>query len=280
MRLLWVIFRVSPHSPAAFATFAAEMAALLRKIWAVYAVVLFLVLMLVLGVPVLLLNMALTPGERALRRNVRFLHHVYTPIYLALIGIRLQVEGQEHLSAERSYVIVSNHVSALDFIVNARAYPGVFQFLAKQELHRVPVFGWVVKKMCLSVDRSNPASRARSVALLQERLAQGWSIFVYPEGRRNRTTEPLGPFYDGAFRVAIQTQAPIAVQTLTNMREICGKADGLDLRPGIVRIVWSKPIETAGMTLDDLPRLREQVRQTMLTHLNTLPSATSFAPTG
>lgn len=256
------------------------MTVVLRKIWAVYAITLFLLLMLVLGVPVLLMNMALTPGERALRRNVRFLHHVYTPIYLALIGIRLRVEGRAHLSPEGSYVLVSNHVSALDFIVNARAYPGVFQFLAKRELHRVPVFGWVVKKMCLSVDRSDPASRARSVALLQERLAQGWSIFVYPEGRRNRTAEPLGPFYDGAFRVAIQTQAPIAVQTLTNMREICGKADGLDLRPGTVRIVWSKPIETAGMTLDDLPRLREQVRQTMLAHLNTFPSASSYATTG
>ncbi|MCS6929234.1 MAG: 1-acyl-sn-glycerol-3-phosphate acyltransferase [Saprospiraceae bacterium] len=243
------------------------MVAVLRKIWAVYAVVLFLLLMLVLGVPVLLLHMALTPGERALRRNVYFLHHIFTPIYLALIGIRLRVEGREYLSPERSYVIVSNHVSALDFIVNARAYPGVFQFLAKQELHRVPIFGWVVKKMCLSVDRSDAASRARSLMLLRERLAKGWSIFVYPEGRRNRTAEPLGPFYDGAFRVAIQTQAPIAVQTLTNMREICGKADGLDLRPGVVHIVWSKPIETVGMTLEDLPYLREQVQQTMLKHI-------------
>ncbi len=256
------------------------MEAALRKIWAIYAVALFLLLMLVLGVPILLLNMALMPGERALRRNVRFLHHVYTPIYLALIGVRLRIEGQQYLSPERSYVIVSNHVSALDFIVNARAYPGVFQFLAKQELHRVPVFGWVVKKMCLSVDRSNPASRARSLALLQERLAQGWSIFVYPEGRRNRSSEPLGPFYDGAFRVAIQTQAPIAVQTLTNMREICGKADGLDLRPGVVRIVWSAPIETAGMTLDDLPQLREQVRRAMLTHLETSPSTPTAVSAG
>jgi len=254
-------------------TFAAEMTAVFRKIWGAYAVVLFLLLMLVLGVPVLLFFMAFMPGEQALRRSIFYLHHIFTPIFLALIGIRLSIDGQEYLSAERSYVIVSNHASALDFIVNARAFPGIFQFLAKEELHRVPVFGWVVKKMCLSVDRSDRASRARSVALLRERLLQGWSIFIYPEGRRNRTAEPLGPFYDGAFRVAIQTQAPIAVQTLVNMRNICSSAAGLDLHPGTVHIIWSPPIETAGMTLDDLPRLREQVRQVMLAHLlNTQPA--------
>ncbi len=249
------------------------MGGLLRKIWAAYAVVLFLLLMLVLGVPVLLFHMAIMPGERALRRNVHFLHHVFTPIFLALIGIRLQVEGLKHLTPGRSYVLVSNHLSALDFIVNAHAYPGVFQFLAKQELHRVPIFGWVVRKMCVSVDRSNPSSRTRSLAVLQQRLAQGWSIFIYPEGRRNRSAEPLGHFYDGAFRLAIQTQAPIAVQTLVNMRDICGKADGLDLRPGTVHIHWSKPIETAGLTLEHVPQLREQVRQTMLASLAAASSA-------
>ncbi len=252
----------------------------LRKVWAVYAVALFLLLMLTFGVPVLLWHMMWMPGERALRRNIHFLHHVFTPVFLGCIGVRLKVEGQEHVSPQRAYVIVSNHVSALDFIVNARAFPGVFQFLAKQELHRIPIFGWVVKKMCLSVDRSNPTSRARSLALLQERLAKGWSIFVYPEGRRNRTAEPLGPFYDGAFRVAVQTQAPVAVQTLVNMRDICGKADGLDLRPGVVRIVWSKPIETTGMSMDDVPRLREQVRRIMLEHCSPDTSPTRFAFSG
>lgn len=249
------------------------MTAVFRTIWGAYAVVLFLLLMLVLGVPVLLFFRAFMSGEQALRRSIFYLHHIFTPIYLTLIGVRLQIDGQEHLLPERSYVIVSNHVSALDFIVNARAFPGIFQFLAKQELHRVPVFGWVVKQLCLSVDRSDRVSRARSVALLRERLQQGWSVFIYPEGRRNRTAEPLGPFYDGAFRIAIQTQAPIAVQTLVNMRNICGRAAGLDLHPGTVHIVWSPPIETAGMTLDDLPRLREQVKQMMLTHLlNTQPA--------
>ncbi|MCK6692945.1 MAG: 1-acyl-sn-glycerol-3-phosphate acyltransferase, partial [Thermoanaerobaculia bacterium] len=188
---------------------------LFRNLWAIYAVTLFLIMMAI-TMPVILLNMLFSPGPKALRRNIHFLHHIFTPTFLSLIGVRLNVVGRENLAPSTSYVIIGNHSSALDFIVNAAAFPGVFRFLAKQELHKVPVFGWVVKKMCLSVDRSSAMSRARSVVELKQQLAEGWSIFIYPEGGRNRTNELLAPFYDGAFRIAIQTKAPIAIQTIVN----------------------------------------------------------------
>lgn len=236
---------------------------LFRNFWAVYAVVLFILFMLI-STPVLLFNMVATPGEQALRRNIRYLHHVFTPGFLALVGIRVKVIGREKLDRSRSYVIVGNHNSALDFIANAEAFPGIFRFLAKQELHKIPVFGWVVKKMCLTVDRRSVMSRARSVVELKKQLAAGWSIFIYPEGGRNRTGTPLAPFYDGAFRIAIQTKAPIAVQTILNMKDISATARSIDLRPGTVHVAWDAPIETAQLTADDIPALKEQVRQTML----------------
>jgi 1-acyl-sn-glycerol-3-phosphate acyltransferase len=239
-----------------------------RKIWAVYAVLLF-ILMMFISMLVLLVNMALSPGNRALQRNIWYLHHVFTPTFLTLVGIRVQVEGAEKIQSGQSYVLVGNHSSALDFIVNAHAFPGVFQFLAKQELHKVPVFGWVVKKMCLTVDRSSAMSRARSVVDLKHQLAAGWSIFIYAEGGRNQTAEPLAPFYDGAFRIAIQTKAPIAIQTIVNMKDIASTAKAIDLRPGVVRIVWDGPFETADLSTADIPVLKEKVRQTMLRNLAT-----------
>jgi 1-acyl-sn-glycerol-3-phosphate acyltransferase len=234
-----------------------------RKIWAAYAVLLFLVLM-TLSLPVLLFFMIFTPGESALRNNIRYLHHFFTPAFLALIGVRLKVEGREKLDPKQSYVIVGNHSSSLDFIAHAHAFPGVFRFLAKQELQKIPVFGWVVKKMCLIVDRSSAMSRARSVVALRQQLSDGWSIFIYPEGSRNKTGGPLGPFYDGAFRIAIQTKAPVAIETITNMPHI---ASGYHLQPGVLRIVWDEPLPTEGMTADDIPALKEQVEQMMLRHL-------------
>lgn len=235
----------------------------LKKIWAVYAVLLFLVLM-TLSLPVLLIFMAVTPGERALRSNIFYLHHIFTPMFLTLVGIRLKVEGREKLDPRQSYVIVGNHSSSLDFIVHAHAFPGVFRFLAKQELQKIPVFGWVVKKMCLIVDRSSAMSRARSVVALKQHLTDGWSIFIYPEGSRNKTEDLLGPFYDGAFRIAIQTKAPLAVETITNMPRISA---GFSLRPGIVRIVWDTPIPTHEMRAEDIPALKERVEKMMLGRL-------------
>lgn len=235
-----------------------------RKIWATYAVLLFLLLM-TLSLPVLLIFMLLTPGERALRNNIFYLHHIFTPAFLALVGIRLKVEGREKLAPKQSYVIVGNHRSALDFIVHAHAFPGVFRFLAKQELQKIPVFGWVVKKMCLIVDRSSAMSRARSVVAIKQQLADGWSIFIYPEGSRNQTDDLLGPFYDGAFRIAIQTKAPLAVETIVNMSRI---SSGFSLRPGTVRIIWDAPIPTADLTAEDILSLKERVEKMMLGHLN------------
>ena len=232
----------------------------MAKIWAIYAAALFLILM-TLSLPIVGLNMLLTPGKRALRSNIYYLHHIFTPIFLTLVGIRLKVEGQERLLPKQSYVIVGNHNSSLDFIINGHAFPGVFRFLAKQELLKIPIFGFIVKKMCLVVDRSSAMSRARSVVALKQQLAEGWSIFIYPEGSRNLSDQPLAPFYDGAFRIAIQTGAPVAVQTIVNIKHIT--ANGAGLRPGIVRIVWDEPIPTAGLGSNDIDTLKEKAENLM-----------------
>ena len=242
------------------------MRGLLRSLWAILGVLLFL-LLLFISTPWIVLNMIVTPGARALRRNIYFLHHVFTPVFLRCIGVRLRVEGLEKIDVQRSYVLVGNHRSYLDFIVNAAAFPGIYRYLAKRELTKIPVFGWVVKKMCLIVDRESRLSRARSIVALRQQLAEGWSVFIYPEGSRNRTEEPLGDFYEGAFRIALQTGTPIAIQTIVNIRDISNTHNALDLAPGCVRVVWDGPVETSNLSAEHAGELAQQVRQIMLQHL-------------
>lgn len=235
---------------------------LFRRIWALYAVALFLIMMTA-SLIYLLLNILFLPSEKALRRNIQFLHHSFTPVFLTLIGVRVKVHGLEKIDPQTAYVIVSNHQSSLDFITNAQAFPGIFRFLAKKELLKIPVFGWVVGKMCLIVDRTSAFSRSRSVAELKENLRQGWSVFIYPEGGRNRTKETLAPFYDGAFRIAIETGAPIAIQTIVNIADIAPEALASDLKPGTLHIVWDHPIPTHQLTTNDISQLRSHVRERM-----------------
>ncbi|MEY3052635.1 MAG: phospholipid/glycerol acyltransferase [Bacteroidota bacterium] len=241
------------------------MTATARKLWAIYGATVFFLLWLVFF-PFYYTAFLLFP--RAWRKYIIwFSHHVYTRLFFGLTLIRFDIRGLERLDPAQSYIIVSNHRSPIDFMVNARAFPGVYKYLAKRELTRIPVFGFIVRKLCVLVDRTSPASRQASIKYLHDTLAEGYSVFLYPEGTRNRSAEPLLPFHPGAFRVAVESGKPIAVQTLVNVQQVSGKASGLDLWPGLVRVVWSDPIPVEGLTARDVPRLSEQVRETMLRQL-------------
>lgn len=90
------------------------------------------------------------------------------------------------------------------------------------------------------------------------------SVVLFPEGTRNRTEAPLLDFKDGAFRLAIDAQLPVAVLTILNSGDFAPANKFMQLRPGTLKASWSKPIETKGMTLDDVPRLKEEVRKRLL----------------
>jgi 1-acyl-sn-glycerol-3-phosphate acyltransferase len=240
---------------------------ILRKLWAIYGILVFFLLWLVLF-PFYYIAFLVFP-RAWVKHIIWFSHQVYTRLYFGLTLVRFKVEGLENIDLRQPYIIVSNHQTALDFMMNARAYPGVYKFLAKKELIKVPVFGFIVKKLCVLVDRTSGASRSSSMKYLHRTLEEdGYSVFIYPEGTRNTTPDPLLPFHKGAFRIAIESQKPIAVQTIIGVEKISNpKKKGLDLWPGTVRIVWSKPIETAGLTMNDVDSLSEQVKAVILKNL-------------
>jgi 1-acyl-sn-glycerol-3-phosphate acyltransferase len=239
---------------------------ILRKLWAIYGILVFFLLWLVLF-PFYYIAFFVFP-RKWVRHIIWFSHHVYTRLYFGLTLVRFKIEGLENIERHQPYIIVSNHQTALDFMMNARAYPGVYKFLAKKELVKVPVFGFIVRKLCVLVDRSSGASRSSSMKYLHRTLEEGYSVFIYPEGTRNTTADPLLPFHKGAFRIAIESQKPIAVQTILGVRKISDPlTPGLDLWPGTVRIVWSKPIETMGLTMADVDELSGRVRKVILENL-------------
>lgn len=240
---------------------------ILRKLWAIYGITVFFLLWLVLF-PLYYLAFLVFPRPWV-RHIIWFSHHVYTRLFFGLTLVRFTITGLENIDHRQSYIIVSNHQTALDFMMNARAFPGVYKFLAKKELIKVPVFGFIVRKLCVLVDRTSGASRSSSMKYLHRTLEEdGYSVFIYPEGTRNTTADPLLPFHKGAFRIAIESQKPIAVQTIMNVEKISNpKTKGLDMSPGTVHIVWSKPIETAGLTMADVDRLSEQVKAVILKNL-------------
>jgi 1-acyl-sn-glycerol-3-phosphate acyltransferase len=199
---------------------------------------------------------------------------------LLLALIRVKTSGAEKLlqngKDSQAYILVSNHQSAMDIPFCMSTCPVPFSFLAKAEVDRVPIVGYLARNMHVYVDRKSEQSRQESFSRMQKHIEAGRSIHIYVEGTRNRTKELLTKFHDGAFRLAIETQKPMAVLTLDGAAAVFNPRKAFRASPGVVHCTWNEPISTVGMTLEDMPRLKAMVRQRMLENLGEV-EATDFA---
>ncbi len=237
-----------------------------RVIWGIWGVFWF-ALTVLLFAPV---HMILAPifGEKAARFLMWLTYRVGAYFILIPPLTFIKNHGRDKISKDLKAVVIGNHTSNMDFYVNPHTAPMYIRVLVKKELEKIPLFGSVMKAIAISVDRGDKASRKESMRKLKEKLDKGYSIFIYPEGTRNRTDKLLNDFKSGAFRMAIEMQLPLVVTTTANTRLINDLRHGIfDMRPGILHVYWDGPIETKGMTLEDVPALMEKARLIMEGHL-------------
>ncbi|TND10092.1 MAG: 1-acyl-sn-glycerol-3-phosphate acyltransferase [Bacteroidetes bacterium] len=237
-----------------------------RALFGIYAAVIFIVLLLVLALAYFFCFIFL-PGKKA-----PFAAHHVSRFWALLLEFfffhRYSVENKNRIDPKRVYVFVANHQSQLDIPLYARSCRNAFRFLAKAELTKIPLLGFIIKKLYITVDRKDRSDRNRSIEIMKRSLDSGFSVFICPEGTRNRKKEPvLLDFRDGAFRLAILTGTPLAVLTVFDSGDKLSPNRPVELAPGIIRARWSEPIETKNMSLDDLPPLKEKVRQIMETQI-------------
>lgn len=178
--------------------------------------------------------------------------------------------GRQHIQKDKGYVIIGNHNSDYDIFIDSVVLPwaNLFCFLSKSEIGQIPVFGIIARNLAVLVDRSSMKSRVLSMRRMKEVLDGGKSVWIYAEGTRNKSDEPLLEFKDGAFKLAMETKAPIIVSTLVGIRDIQDSRYKMDLSPGIITCYFEEPIYTDKMTSEDLPFLKEQVKNLMLSRLN------------
>lgn len=112
------------------------------------------------------------------------------------------------------------------------------------------------------MNRKDEHSRALSMERMKQSLRDGISIYLFPEGTRNKTNEPLKNFYDGAFRLSLETGIPIVPMTIRNSKKLL---DGTKLKPGTLECYWSEPIFPAKK--DSAESLKQKVRSVMLMDL-------------
>ena len=171
---------------------------------------------------------------------------------------RFSVAGTAPVDPRRPYVAVSNHESYADvFLISM--FPWEMKWMAKTTIFKIPIMGWMMR---LSGDiplvRGERRSAVAALAAARDRLAKRVSVMVFPEGTRSRTSELL-PFKDGAFRVAIECGAPILPIAVAGTRGAMARGS-FQFRPAVARARVLEAIETTGLTIDDVPALRDRTR--------------------
>lgn len=233
-------------------------------IWAAYVLLLFALIALIC-LPILYITLQVSADDKKFRRGHRFVQ-IWAGIYLTVFGMPWRVRGKQYLT-QLPAVIVSNHVSQFDILLNLVALPIPFRFLSKKEVANMPVIGYCVKHLHLLVDRSHAESRTESMKKMVAVIEEGTSVLIYPEGTRNPGPAFTRPFFDGAFRLAVKTGRPILVVTLIDTWKRQNPHMRGQMLPGRMRVVIDPPLPTAGLTETDIPRLKARVQELMENHL-------------
>ena len=184
---------------------------------------------------------------------------------LFLSGVKLRVEGVEHLQHHRASIYAVNHASNVEPPLLFEALSPLFPRLSvlyKAELRKLPI---LVRAFDLAgfipLERANRDQSLPAIDRAAEALRSGVSFMIFPEGTRSRTGELL-PFKKGGFIMAIKAQAPVVPTAIVGARAAMHKGSFV-IQPVTVKVKFSTPVETTGLTLDDRDQLATTVRNTI-----------------
>lgn len=230
---------------------------LLKKIlvvlWKVWLVVLSSVLVLIIGVfwtfPLALSSKTFPLAYKGIR--------LWALLSFYGSGFRLESQGSTQLNKDQTYLFIANHSSMIDILILAILHPNhPLVFVGKEELARIPIFGKIYRQICITVDRKSARSKAHVFGSAKQKISQGNSLVIFPEGGiADDQTPVLHPFKDGAFTIGIATQTPIAVYALKGPKEMFPEAWTKGY-PGKVIAELVEVIPTENLSLADKNALK------------------------
>jgi 1-acyl-sn-glycerol-3-phosphate acyltransferase len=231
-----------------------------RVIYLIYALLTFLLLML-LVVPFVLVGslMGKIHGGNFIYKACMF----WGISWFYLIGIRHKNYYEVPHHKKTHYIFVGNHISYIDAAIIVNTIHQPTRVLGKIEMAKLPIFGYIYRNAIVTVDRSSSENRAKSVRILKSVVSKDISIFIFPEGTFNMGNTALKDFYDGAFRIAIETQTPIKpILFLDGLNRMHYKSI-FSLCPGNSRSIFLDEISVAGYTANDVDLLKKKVYDIM-----------------
>ncbi len=174
----------------------------LGKIFAVWTMIVFILLLIIFYLPLWSTKFFSEPKND---ENFYKVVRVWLGLFFIFSGVKRVIKGKENFKKGENYVVVCNHNSFMDPPLSSSVIPGIFKTISKDEMAKIPLFGMIYKRGSVLVNRKSEKSRKESFGKMRAVLNNGMHMCIYPEGTRNRTTEPLQKFHDGAFKLAKDT---------------------------------------------------------------------------
>jgi putative phosphoserine phosphatase/1-acylglycerol-3-phosphate O-acyltransferase len=205
------------------------------------------------------------------RDALNFSVSVFADTASALIGLNLQIDGEQHLWSHRPAVFIFNHQSNVDLVIVARLLRRDITGVGKREIRDLPIVGRVMEAAgVVLIDRKDTARAIEAMTPLVDAMrVEGKSVCLSPEGTR-AVTPKLAAFKKGAFHLAMQANVPIVPIVIHNSNDVQPKGDLL-YHPGTVQVEVLPPVDTSGWSVDSLDRHVSEVRAMYLKALGQVP---------
>jgi 1-acyl-sn-glycerol-3-phosphate acyltransferase len=185
---------------------------------------------------------------------------------LKLAGARVKVIGAENVPLDGAVLFVSNHQGNFDIPILLGCIDKPKAFVAKIEMLKMPMIRtWMKHMSCVFLDRHDLRQSLRVMNEAGENLKKGYSMVVFPEGTRSKG-KAMGEFKAGSLRIAVKANVPIVPITIKGSFKLM-EQNGFIIKPADVEVIISEPIETIGLTKEQVNGLNEKVRSIIASKL-------------
>lgn len=181
-------------------------------------------------------------------------------VVLFISGVKRTVIGEENVPKDQAVLYVGNHRSIFDIVISYPRVPRPTGFIAKKEILRVPLLNiWMIYMDCLFLDRKDIRKGMEMILTAIDKVKNGISIFIYPEGTRNKTDAPLGEFKKGSFKIAQKTNCPIIPVVINHSDEVFEQHMPFIKRTNVT-IEYCKPIIISELDKEDQKSIDKYVQ--------------------
>ncbi|MCP4667755.1 MAG: 1-acyl-sn-glycerol-3-phosphate acyltransferase [Deltaproteobacteria bacterium] len=218
----------------------------------------FLFLFTILFTPAI---MVLTLFDRRGGRLVHFRVAVpWAKGILKVCGLKVHVTGLENIDPARPHIYMTNHQSMLDIFALLAYIPVDFKFIVKQELMRIPILGFNMRRAgYIGIERGDPRKAVSSMKAAADRIHKGASVLIFPEGTRSVDGRLLS-FKKGGFNLALKARCDIIPVAISNSWLLAPKGS-FRIKKGAFHMHFGKPIPVKAYSKRNMAALMDGVRE-------------------